>query len=389
MIPLASLIDSIALSRYRCFRDPGQIKLGRLTLVYGQNNAGKSALVRLPALLADSQQPAERGLNANSELLRGGSTRDIQWRGLLPDDDTRDTTITLQLRGAEWTWVLEWKDLERRLEVAELRLTPQGAPPSTNLAASLQGMLPIGPLPTDIQPHREALVAMLGGTTWLSTRRVGPSHLGVPVGKAGRLWGDGATAEGTVLDSAELLSGVSAFYESHTGRAVRRVGRGASVEALVLEPLGAAAPAASFPESGSGLEYMFPVVTAAQRLERQGGVLIVEEPEAHLHPRLQRALAEHLVAILVKNPAAQVLLETHSEIFLVAALEAALPEVGALGPEQVALYWAEVANDGAARLETIALDENGRPKTPRLEQAFDTMGVMRRQLLGKRRAHAG
>ena len=112
--------------------------------------------------------------------------------------------------------------------------------------------------------------------------------------------------------------------------------------------------------------------------------MCVEEPEGHLHPRLQKGLAELIVDVLTDQPNASVVLETHSELFLVAALAAALkPLAGA-----VRLLWVETSADGAATVEVIPLDPTGRPTTPRLEQAFATMGAMERDLIQARRAGA-
>ena len=83
-----------------------------------------------------------------------------------------------------------------------------------------------------------------------------------------------------------------------------------------------------------------------------------------------------------RQPGASVVLETHSELFLVAALTAALdPLAGA-----VRLLWVETDVDGAASIETIPLDSKGRPTTPRLEHAFATMGAMERDLIQARRS---
>jgi hypothetical protein len=80
-----------------------------------------------------------------------------------------------------------------------------------------------------------------------------------------------------------------------------------------------------------------------------------------------------------------VLLETHSEVFLIAALSAAID--GLRG--DVRLLWIETGKDGAATIDDIALDAEGRPITPRMEQAFETMGVMRRELIQARKSRSG
>ena len=55
----------------------------------------------------------------------------------------------------------------------------------------------------------------------------------------------------------------------------------------------------------------------------------------------------------------------------------------------VRLSWIETGKDGTATIDDIALDADGRPTTPRMEQAFDTMGVMRRELIQARKSRSG
>jgi hypothetical protein len=55
----------------------------------------------------------------------------------------------------------------------------------------------------------------------------------------------------------------------------------------------------------------------------------------------------------------------------------------------VRLLWIETGKDGAATIDDIALDVEGRPMTPRMEQAFETMGVMRRELIQARKSRSG
>jgi predicted ATPase len=64
------------------------------------------------------------------------------------------------------------------------------------------------------------------------------------------------------------------------------------------------------PNMGFGVTYSLPVVVAAL-LIRPGGLLIVENPEAHLHPAGQSAMGGFLTRIAAAG--VQVLLETHSD----------------------------------------------------------------------------
>lgn len=64
---------------------------------------------------------------------------------------------------------------------------------------------------------------------------------------------------------------------------------------------------------GFGYSYVFPILVAGL-LAEYGDILIIENPEAHLHPAAQSALGKFLVWVTRKG--AQVIVETHSEHIL-------------------------------------------------------------------------
>ena len=401
---MAPQIQSIELARYRGFRDGGRLAISRLSLLYGENNSGKSALIRIAPLLAGSRTTGRPGLDLDGPALRGAGFREVQWRGSLPTDADPDLILGLGLDdGATWRWTFRWLDLRsiaviQRIEIdaqdgkAEFQLIdragqhPKDADysgPEGPIRLMCDGLIPRAGTGTLVDQHRDALNTALNGVAWLGAIRQGPTRAGTPRGARGSLMGEGEGASALVLADPALRQAVSQWFNVHAHSTVEVEALGAEMQRLVLQPLGAGY-AAPFPDAGEGLQQVFPLVVALERLRREGGLLAIEEPESHLHPRLQRALAELVVAVLVAQPSASVVLETHSEIFLVAALSAA---AGAL-PGAVRLHWVEAGKDGAADIEEVPLDSEGRPTTLRLEQAFDTMGVMRRALLQERRAKA-
>ena len=91
--------DTIKLRRYRCFEDEQLLPLRRLTLVYGENNTGKSALIRLLPLLADScESRSPSPLSTRSKAMRDGSMRN-----LFSHRARRDMTLELGW-GSESIW---------------------------------------------------------------------------------------------------------------------------------------------------------------------------------------------------------------------------------------------------------------------------------------------
>jgi predicted ATPase len=106
---------------------------------------------------------------------------------------------------------------------------------------------------------------------------------------------------------------------------------------------------------GVGVSQVIPVVVAAL-FAKPGHVVIVEEPESHLHPLAQAKLAELLAKVSAER-GVQFIVETHSEhLFRRLQTLIARQEVQ---PEQAALYFVE--RDGqAAKLRELRLDEFGR-----------------------------
>ncbi|MDQ3566002.1 MAG: AAA family ATPase [Pseudomonadota bacterium] len=99
-------------------------------------------------------------------------------------------------------------------------------------------------------------------------------------------------------------------------------------------------------EAGYGLSQFIPVLLACfSRQDRFGrepsGTLLLEEPEAHVHPAMQAELGDvFLEAITRKNhPLAHIICETHSEHLLL-RLQRRVRE-GKLSPNQIAVLYVE------------------------------------------------
>jgi predicted ATPase len=88
-----------------------------------------------------------------------------------------------------------------------------------------------------------------------------------------------------------------------------------------------------------------------------GELLIVEEPESHLHPRAQAQLAKILFA--ASRSGLSVMLTTHSDYF-VSELNIALLEELSAGLKQYSTlaYWAERGDDGGGRLMCLEIDDS-------------------------------
>jgi Leucine-rich repeat (LRR) protein len=106
---------------------------------------------------------------------------------------------------------------------------------------------------------------------------------------------------------------------------------------------------------GFGVSQVLPVIVALLVAE-QGQIVYIEQPEIHLHPRAQVALAEIFAEAI--NRGVQVIVETHSELFLL-GIQTLVAE-NKIAPEDVQLHWfTRNPVDGSSTVTTAELDEAG------------------------------
>jgi hypothetical protein len=105
---------------------------------------------------------------------------------------------------------------------------------------------------------------------------------------------------------------------------------------------------------GFGVSQVLPVLVALLVAE-PGQLVYLEQPELHLHPRAQQALASVLAE--AANRGVQVVAETHSSTLLLAVQT--LVAEGKLSPEKVKLHWFQRDSRGATKVTSGDLDQLG------------------------------
>lgn len=121
---------------------------------------------------------------------------------------------------------------------------------------------------------------------------------------------------------------------------------------------------------GTGISQIFPIVVAACKDDtgfRSGGILSVEQPELHIHPRLQTQVADLLAeAALRSNNAKPNIIETHSEHLILRLLrrvrqttDGELPEGNVkVSPGDISVVYLEPSASGV-KAKAITVDEKG------------------------------
>lgn len=105
---------------------------------------------------------------------------------------------------------------------------------------------------------------------------------------------------------------------------------------------------------GFGVSQVLPVLVALLAAD-SGQLVYLEQPELHLHPRAQQALATVLAEAASRG--VQVVAETHSSTLLLAVQT--LVAQGKLDPGKVILHWFKRDQRGATKVTSANLDEHG------------------------------
>jgi predicted ATPase len=118
---------------------------------------------------------------------------------------------------------------------------------------------------------------------------------------------------------------------------------------------GKSADLVSIADVGFGVSQTLPVVVALHAAKK-GQAVYIEQPEIHLHPRAQVALATVLADAAKRG--VQVIIETHSQILLLALQT--LVAKGELSTDAIILHWfTRDENNGTTTIRSAQLDNAG------------------------------
>lgn len=116
---------------------------------------------------------------------------------------------------------------------------------------------------------------------------------------------------------------------------------------------------------GFGISQVLPILVQGF-LASEDSITIIEQPEIHLHPKMQANLADLFIAMIqsIDGVEKRLIIETHSE-YLLKRLRRRISE-GTVDHNKIALYFIHPRNNknGTARIQKISIDKNGSFEWP-------------------------
>lgn len=343
------MITSLSLQNFKAFSD-AQIPLAPFTLLSGLNSSGKSTMLQALALLRQAADTlpeflGSRGLPLNGELVELGIGQDVLHEDYAAEPNA-EPEIGVRFAVGSGDYVecraRYGRDDDYLRLIGPVQSVPRTLPEVlTEFTVFNPGFQylradRINPAVTYPRSEQMAVRRRFLGTRGEYTVDFLRNHLDEPVPLVLRHNG----ASPRLLDQAEAW--------------MSEICPGVKIEAAVVEHTGLVRLGFQFSRPGHpvsamrrathvgfGLTYMLPVVIACLTAT-PGAMILIENPEAHVHPQGQSAMARLTCAAAAAG--AQILVETHSDHILNGVRLAVKRQV--LSPADVILHYFKRADDG-------------------------------------------
>jgi len=358
------VLTRLDLRFFKCF-ELLRLPLGSLTLLSGGNASGKSSVLQALVLLHQTMREHEWStrLLLNGASLRMGTVTDVVDK--VNGRYTVEIGVVDDERPYQWAFTGERSEMSMAVDRVTVGDVPNDKPEVLRYL-----------LPPEVDGTATSLAHRLRGLTYITAERVGPREVYpledrqsvTVVGPAGEHAAsvlhqgrDEQVLDGLALPDApptrlrQVEERMRTFFPG-CGLTVQQVlqtnavtlGLRTSTDTDFHRPV----------HAGFGLTQVLPIIVAALSAT-EGDIILIENPEVHLHPAGQALMGQFLTE--VAQAGVQVIVETHSDHILNGIRRSV--RAGKLPPDQVAIHFFRPRTADAAQVISPQLDSSGNIDT--------------------------
>lgn len=366
------MINNITFTNYRIFDSQQSLELAPMTVIFGKNNTGKSAVLKLPLLVESALKCKSQ--EVFSRICNGVSLCD-EFRDVVYNKANRAVEISVTSTLGDvlsFSFFVDMLDKQKKTHLEKWSLKDAK---ENNLSFQINDHQKM----VDDKGHEVSFTGVIPNPILEDWIIEALKHFQIENDYIGhmrnlpprdyRLTDNIHTLMGTkgensyeylisdvVNGSGMLLEKVSNWY--------KRVFDGWSI---VIDQ--SRAPSYSIElrnknlrnhilDTGAGIGQSLPEIIAIAKTCERPWQYILEEPETHLHPAAHAEMAEFMANEVSSNANKQILVETHSLNFILRLRT--LVATNKLNSRDLALYYVKYDEDnGASSLKRVKVDEDG------------------------------
>lgn len=352
------MYTQLVLKQFKCFAEEQRIPLSQITLLYGLNGRGKSSVLQSLLLLFQSMKNNNSveslyligdviNLGKYTDVLNSGARENSFSIGLACKTENRTDTLDIEYSSAVDTpFVAKMQnivinDQSRSDSQASLDSTEEeGNKITTSLSDSV-------------------CLQMLKDINYIAANRLGVSNLESRLGANVAITPRGenvlnvlASASPNLLKEVEvslsqILSGATLKINNEKEDSIEIYMDSISNSKHTYKPINV----------GFGYGYILSLVVQTL-IAPQNSILVVENPESHLHPGAQSRLMEFLVTQSVEKNL-QLIIESHSDHIVNGVRIAVRKEKISSEKTSILHFSRDVQTEGTPTVEEIFIDKRG------------------------------
>ncbi|MDQ6531064.1 AAA family ATPase [Flavobacterium sp. LHD-85] len=352
------MIEKITFEGYKGFKNSNELDIKPMTVLIGKNSSGKSAVAKLPTIIEESLSTTSKtpilhtikGIELGAEfrdLLYG---RDIQGELKFMIQNSENESINVQINNSPINnspIITKWQYQD---DVVITNIDP----------SKIKNVTFEGILPNDIEDLKTKFK--------FETNYLGPFRLNPPrnfylhgTTEYKRIGNKGENAYQILGNSFnnndDLVKKVGDWYfNNFDGWRLKVVKNEPYYEVKIVKDNFGSESEVNIVDVGQGMSQALPIIVKAY-MKSNPSLVIIEQPELHLHPAAHGNLGELLVTS-IKESKNRFLIETHSENFIL-RLRRMVAEKR-LDVNDLVIYSVEYdLEDNCSFLKRINVDENG------------------------------
>lgn len=373
-------VNSIGFGNYKAFFEKQELKIKPITVIIGKNSSGKSAIAKLFTILENSLSGKidEPLLLTNNDVCSGSQFRDLVYnqQNFVPidftitfdDDKTLDVSVLQQGSSITLTiykWHYKSKHQNFTFDYIRDSSGQYLGNDGEKYICEFCGFIPVSI--RDIRDTRTQLISkfLLGDLTmevdYIGPFRILPKRQFLLTGQIDFKY-TGSQGENAYsmlgishnFKDNKLYSDVGTWYKNHFDGWELIVKNNNQYHEIALKK---GEIETNIVDVGQGMNQALPLVVRAN-WGRKNSIVVIEQPELHLHPAAHGELAELFVES-AKDCNQNFVVETHSENFLLRLRRLIVEKKYGFHSDDVVIYWVSESETQGQHLVEIKINEKG------------------------------